>query len=72
MSAVLNSLRSEKLISLESELTKTSENRDDLQLKSETFQGEVDEIDSSIPQLVSEIEKKLRLFSNTKYTLLMS
>ncbi|KFM19734.1 hypothetical protein AAA799P11_00474 [Marine Group I thaumarchaeote SCGC AAA799-P11] len=72
MSDVLNSLRSEKLISLESELTKTSENRDDLQLKSETFQGEVDEIDSSIPQLVSEIEKKLRLFSNTKYTLLMS
>ncbi|KER05727.1 hypothetical protein AAA799E16_01601 [Marine Group I thaumarchaeote SCGC AAA799-E16] len=72
MSAVLNSLRSEKLISLESELTKTSENRDDLQLKSETFQGEVDEIDSSIPQLVSKIEKKLRLFSNTKYTLLMS
>lgn len=68
----LDSLRSEKLILLESELTKTSENKDDLQLKSETFQGEVDEIDSTIPQLVSEIEKKLRLFSNTKYTILMS
>jgi len=72
MSDELDSLRSEKLISLESELTKTSENKDDLQLKSETFQGEVDEIDSSIPNLVSEIEKKLRLFSNTKYTVLMS
>ncbi|WP_428326781.1 exonuclease SbcC [Nitrosopumilus sp.] len=72
MSDDLDSLRSEKLISLESELTKTSENKDDLQLKSETFQGEVDEIDSNVPKLVSEIEKKLRLFSNTKYTVLMS
>ncbi|MHA7733660.1 exonuclease SbcC [Nitrosopumilus sp. S6] len=72
MSDELESLRSEKLISLESEFTKTSENKDDLQLKSETFQGEVDEIDSDIPKVVSEIEKKLRLFSNTKYTVLMS
>ncbi|RMW37428.1 MAG: exonuclease SbcC [Nitrosopumilus sp.] len=68
----LNSLRSEKLISLESELTKTSNSKNDLELKSETFQGEIDEIDTSIPQLVSQIEKKLRTFSNTKYTVLMS
>ncbi|AFS80626.1 hypothetical protein NKOR_03660 [Candidatus Nitrosopumilus koreensis AR1] len=68
----LNLLRSEKLISLETELEKVSDSKDDLELKSETFQGEVDEIDSTIPQLVSEIEKKLRSFSNTKYTVLMS
>ncbi|RMW37373.1 MAG: exonuclease SbcC [Nitrosopumilus sp.] len=72
LSDELNSLRSEKLISLESELTKTSDSKNDLELKSETFQGEVDEIDTSIPQLVSQIEKKLRTFSNTKYTVLMS
>ncbi|AJM92740.1 MULTISPECIES: exonuclease SbcC [Nitrosopumilus] len=68
----LNSLRSEKLTALETELAKTSELKDDLELKSETFQGEIDEIDSTLPQLVSEIEKKLRSFSNTKYTVLMS
>lgn len=72
LSDELNSLRSEKLISLESELTKTSDIKNDLELKSETFQGEIDEIDTSIPQLVSQIEKKLRTFSNTKYTVLMS
>ena len=72
LSDELNSLRSEKLISLESELTKTSDTKNDLELKSETFQGEINEIDTSIPQLVSQIEKKLRTFSNTKYTVLMS
>ena len=72
MSDHLDSLRSEKLISLESEFSKTSDVKDDLELKSETFQGEIDEIETSIPQLVSEIEKKLRSFSNTKYTVLMS
>ncbi|MBI1662714.1 MAG: exonuclease SbcC [Nitrosopumilus sp.] len=72
MSDDLNSLRSEKLTSLETEFTKTSDSKDDLELKSETFQGEVDEIDSTIPELVSEIEKKLRSFSNTRYTVLMS
>lgn len=72
LSDELNSLRSEKLISLESELTKTSDIKNDLELKSETFQGEIDEIDTSIPQLVSQIEKKLRTFSNTKYTVLIS
>lgn len=72
MSDEVDSLRSDKLVSLESEFTKTSDLKNDLELKSETFQGEVDEIDTSIPQLVSEIEKKLRSFSNTKYTVLMS
>ena len=71
MSDEVDSLRSDKLVSLESEFTKTSDLKNDLELKSETFQGEVDEIDTSIPQLLSEIEKKLRSFSNTKYTVLM-
>jgi len=67
----LNSLYSNELVSLEHELVKNTSFKEDSQLKSETFQGEIDEIDSKIPQLVSEIEEKLRQFSNTKYTVLI-
>jgi len=68
----LSSLNPAELISLEHELTKNISSKQDSQLKSETLQGEIDEIDSKIPQLVSEIEGKLRKFSNTKYTVLSS
>jgi predicted nucleic acid-binding Zn-ribbon protein len=68
----LSSLNPDELVSLERELTKNISSKEDLQLKSETFHGEIDEIDSKIPQLVSEIEVKLREFSNTKYTVLQS
>jgi len=66
----LNSLYPDDLVSLEHELAKNTSFKEDSQLKSETFQDEMDEIDSKIPQLVSEIEKKLRQFSNTKYAVL--
>jgi len=66
----LNSLNSEELVSLKHQLAKNTSFKVDSQLKSETFQDEIDEIDSKIPQLVSEIEEKLRQFSNTKYTVL--
>jgi len=66
----LNSLNPKELVSLEHELVKNTSFKKDSELKSETFQGEIDEIDSKIPQLVSEIEEKLRQFSNTKYTVL--
>ena len=68
----LSSLNPAELISLEHELSKNISSKEDLQLKSETLQVEIDEIDSKIPQLVSEIEGKLRKFSNTKYTVLSS
>ncbi len=68
----LNSLNPKELVSLEHELVKNASFKEDSQLKSETFQSEIDEIDSKIPQLVSEIEGKLRKFSNTKYTILSS
>jgi hypothetical protein len=45
---------------------------EDSKLKSKTFQEEIKENDLKIPQLVSEIERKLRVFSNTKYTILIS
>jgi len=66
----LNSLYPDELVSLEQKLSKNTSFKEDSQLKSETFQGEINEIDSKIPQLVSEIEKKLRQFSNTEYTVL--
>jgi len=66
----LNSLNSDKLVSLEHELAKNTSFQKDSQLKSKTFQSEMNEIDSNIPQLVSEIEAKLRQFSNTKYIVL--
>jgi hypothetical protein len=46
--------------------------KDESQSKSKTYQDEIDEIDSKIPKLVSEIEEKLRKFSNTRYTILKS
>jgi len=72
MSDELNSLKSEELISLESELTKNLSSRDDSKLRSETIEGELDELKSKIPQLVSKIEVKLRQFSNTQYTVVSS
>jgi len=68
----LSSLNPAELISLEHELTKNISSKEDSQLKSKTLQVEIDEIDSKIPQLVSEIERKLRKFSSTKYTVLPS
>jgi hypothetical protein len=68
----LNSLLPKDLISLGSELSKNISLNDESQLKSETFQGEIDEIDLKIPKLISEIESKLRKFSNTQYTVLTS
>ena len=65
----LKSLNPAELVSLEHDLEKNQSFQEDNQLKSETFQGEIDEIDSKIPQLISEIESKLRQFSNTKYTI---
>lgn len=66
----LDSLSPSELVSLERELAKNLSFKEDSQLKSETFHGEIDEIDSKIPKLVSEIEDKLRQFSNTKYSVL--
>ena len=68
----LDSLMPKALISLENDLSKNTSLLDESQLKSETFQGEIDEVDSKIPELVSEIEQKLRQFSNTRYTVLTS
>jgi chromosome segregation ATPase len=68
----LNSLISKELESSESDLAKHISFKEDSKQKSEMIKGEIDEINSKIPQLVSDIEDKLRQFSNTKYTVLSS
>ena len=68
----MRSLKPDMLDSLERESAKNISFKEDSELKSETFQGEIDEADSTIPQLVTEIEEKLREFSNTRYTVLDS
>ena len=68
----MNSLKPDNLDSLETEMNKNISFKSDSELKSETFQGEIDESDSKIPVLVSSIEAKLRNFSNTTYTILTS
>jgi len=68
----VNSLLPDNLGFLEDDLEKNTLLFDEYRLKSKTFQDEIDEIDSKIPELVSEIEQKLRPFSNTRYTVLLS
>jgi len=68
----MNSLRSADLNSLENELTKNMSIKDDLEVKSKTIQEEIDDIDSKIPQIISEIERKLKKFTNMSYTVLQS
>ena len=68
----LNSLMPDELVSLEKEHAKNISLKDDLQLKSETLHGDIDDAETQIPTLISKIEKKLREFSNTKYTILQS
>ena len=72
MSNELNSLKSDELVSLESELIKNLSFKDESTLKSKTIKDELDEFDSKIPQIVSEIELKLREFSNTKYIITLT
>ena len=68
----LNSLMPDELVSLENDHSKNISLKDDLYLKSETLQGDIDDAETKIPLLISEIEKKLRDFSNTKYTVIQS
>ena len=68
----MNSLKPDTLDSLEREFAKNTSFKQDSELKSETFQGEIDDADLKLPQLVTEIEEKLRAFSNTRYAILES
>jgi len=68
----MNSLLPADLNSLENELAKNMSIKDELEIKSRAIQDEIDDADSKIPQLISEIEVKLKKFSNTSYTIFPS
>ncbi len=72
MQSDLDSAMPAELVSLDAELANSLSLRDDLVSKSKTFQDEMDETDKLIPKLMSEVERNLRKFSNTKYIVLKS
>ena len=65
----LDSLMPEKLISLEDTLAKKSSHLEDQKSKTKSHESEISEIDSKLPELLSDIEKYLRMFSNTQYSI---
>ena len=68
----LKNLRSKELDSFENALEKNILSKNDLQLKIKTIHDDIEDINSSIPNLILNIEEKLRQFSNTRYTILVS
>jgi hypothetical protein len=62
-------LEPDELSVLTRELKNALSDKEDYELKIKTFQDELNEIRSNIPKLISEIEVKLRKFSNTVYTI---
>ncbi len=62
-------LEPDKLSDLTRDLKNTLSNKEDSELKIKTFQSEINEDHSSIKKLISDVEVKLRSFSNTVYTI---
>ena len=69
MKTELSDLKPDNLTSLENEFSKNTDSQNDSNLKSKTILSEIDEINSQIPELISKIEGKLRIFSNSKYVI---
>ena len=65
----LDSLMPEKLASFEETLAKKSSHLEDQRSKTKSHESEISEIDSKLPELLSDIEKHLRVFSNTRYSI---
>lgn len=62
-------LEPDKLSDLTRDLKNALSNKEDSELKIKTFQAEITEDHSSIKKLISDVEVKLRTFSNTVYTI---
>jgi len=69
MKIELSELKPDNLTSLENEFSKNTNSQNDSNLKSKTILSEIDELNSQIPELISKIEGKLRIFSNSKYVI---
>ena len=68
----LDELKPQNLTLLENDFTKNTDSENDANLKSKTILSEITEINSKIPELISQIEGKLQLFSSTKYSISQS
>ncbi len=62
-------LEPDKLSDLTRDLKNALSNKEDSELKIKTFQAEINEDHSSIKKLISDVEVKLRTFSNTVYAI---
>jgi len=69
MQQEVENLKPENLTSTENELTKTNDFENDANEKSKTILSEIDEMESQIPALISNIENKLQIFSSTRYSI---
>ncbi len=69
MKTELSELKPADLTSIENDFSKNTDSQNDSNLKSKTILSEIDEINSQIPELISKIESKLRIFSNSKYVI---
>ncbi|MBT3580601.1 MAG: exonuclease SbcC [Nitrosopumilus sp.] len=65
----LSELKPKNLTSLENEFSKNTASENDSHLKSKNILSEIDDINSKIPEVISKIEGKLRIFSNSKYVI---
>ena len=68
----LDELKPQNLTLLENDFTKNIDSENDANLKSKTILSEITEINSKIPEIISQIEGKLQLFSSTKYSISQS
>lgn len=67
----LDALQPKNLDSLKKEIVRITSLQEQTILKSKVLQEEISEIDSSIPKLVSQIEKKTRELSNVRYKIVV-
>ena len=68
----LNSYDLEEFNVKKNDLEKNSSLQEDLQLKLESFQGEINEYEVKIPSVISEVQIMMQNYSNTKYVVLDS
>ncbi|MDC0153722.1 exonuclease SbcC [Nitrosopumilus sp.] len=65
----LTSLKPDNLTTLENNISKNNNSETDSHEKSKIILSEINDIDTQIPDIISKIEGKLQLFSNTKYNI---
>ena len=68
----LSSFDNRDMATLEKNLEKALNQKQDLELKISSLKKEIEENHSNIPKIVSEIESKLKRFSNTDYSIIRS